>query len=103
MLKPMDVVTKSRVRTTHSIAATANENPYERASSGARARLRRLSWQCTFLLLYRISPRPFHRWRAMILRVFGAKMGRGCHFYPAAKVWAPWNLVCEGYCAPADG
>jgi len=99
----MDVVTKPRERTTHSIAASAHENPYERASFSLRDRLRRLIWQCSYLLLYRVSPRPFHTWRAMILRVFGAKIGRGCHFYPAAKVWAPWTLVCEDYCTLADG
>lgn len=39
----------------------------------------------------------------MLLRVFGAKIGPGCHFYPAGKVWAPWNLVCEDCCTLADG
>ncbi len=31
----------------------------------------------------------------MLLRLFGAKLGPACHFYPKSKVWAPWNLVCE--------
>lgn len=39
----------------------------------------------------------------MLLRLFGAKMGSGCHFYPSGKVWAPWNLVCEDCCTLADG
>jgi len=38
----------------------------------------------------------------MLLRIFGAKMGRGCHFYPSGVVWAPWNLVCEDCCTLAD-
>jgi putative colanic acid biosynthesis acetyltransferase WcaF len=38
----------------------------------------------------------------MLLRLFGAKMGPGCHFYPGGKVWAPWNLICEDCCTLAD-
>jgi putative colanic acid biosynthesis acetyltransferase WcaF len=58
-------------------------------------RLARLAWNTCWALLYRSSPRPCHAWRAMLLRLFGAKMGAACHFYPKSKVWAPWNLVCE--------
>jgi len=43
-----------------------------------------------------------HAWRSMLLRIFGAKMGPGCHFYPSGRVWAPWNLVCEDCCTLAD-
>ncbi len=25
------------------------------------------------------------------------------HFYPASRVWAPWNLVCADHVAAADG
>jgi putative colanic acid biosynthesis acetyltransferase WcaF len=39
----------------------------------------------------------------MLLRVFRAKMGPACHFYPKAKIWAPWNLVCEDRASVADG
>ncbi len=30
-------------------------------------------------------------------------MGPGCHFYPASKVWAPWNLICADQVTAADG
>jgi putative colanic acid biosynthesis acetyltransferase WcaF len=54
-------------------------------------------------LFYRLSPRPLHAWRAMLLRLFGARLGPDCHFYPRSKVWAPWNLVCADHVAAADG
>jgi putative colanic acid biosynthesis acetyltransferase WcaF len=60
-----------------------------------RNRMARLLWSACWALLYRPSPRPCHAWRAALLRVFGAQLGPGCHFYPKSKVWAPWNLVCE--------
>jgi len=50
-------------------------------------------WGVVWLLLYRPSPRPFHGWRRMLLRTFGAKIGRGAMPYPSAVIWAPWNLV----------
>jgi len=43
-----------------------------------------------------------HAWRSMLLRVFGASIGPGCHFYPSGIVWAPWNLVSEDCCTLAD-
>lgn len=28
----------------------------------------------------------------MLLRLFGAKIGKGAHPHPSARIWAPWNL-----------
>jgi putative colanic acid biosynthesis acetyltransferase WcaF len=44
-----------------------------------------------------------HGWRASLLRAFGAKLGPHCRFYPASRIWAPWNLVCEDAVIVADG
>jgi putative colanic acid biosynthesis acetyltransferase WcaF len=66
-------------------------------------RLRRLFWNITWLLLFRPSPRPAHAWRAFLLKLFGARLGPDCHIYPAARIWAPWNLVCADHVAIADG
>ena len=30
-------------------------------------------------------------------------MGPNCHFYPASKIWAPWNLICADQVTAADG
>jgi putative colanic acid biosynthesis acetyltransferase WcaF len=87
----------------HKIVAKADDNPYHRASFSRSNRLARLLWQFVYLLLYRGSPRLFHGWRSALLRLFGAKLGPGCHFYPSGKVWAPWNLVCEDCCTLANG
>lgn len=87
---------------THQVVRRQDENPYHRASFGLGNRMARLLWQCAYVLLYRPSPRPLHAWRSMLLRLFGAKMGGGCHFYPSGRVWAPWNLICEDCCTLAD-
>lgn len=87
----------------HQIASDLCANPYHRASFGFGHRLARLLWQAVYLLVYRLSPRPFHAWRSLLLRLFGAKMGHGCHFYPSGRIWAPWNLICEDCCTLGDG
>jgi len=92
-----------RERAVHNIAVSAKGNPYHRPSFILKNRLARLLWRAVYLLLYRTSPRPMYAWRSMLLRLFGAKMGPGCHFYPGGKVWAPWNLSCEDCCTLADG
>jgi len=98
----MSFSTRPRERTMHQIPSGAGDNPYLRDSFSWKHRLARLLWQAAYLFLYRLSPRPLHAWRASLLRLFGAQMGPGCHFYPSGKVWAPWNLICEECCTLAD-
>ncbi len=90
-------------RTADYRAAEAGADAYTRPAFSLSNRLRRLVWNICWRLLYRLSPRPFHAWRAMLLRAFGATLGPDCHFYPASRVWAPWNLVCADHVAAADG
>jgi putative colanic acid biosynthesis acetyltransferase WcaF len=70
------------------------DDPYLRPSFSVSNRMGRLAWSIIWMLLFRPSPRPFHSWRAFLLRGFGAKLGPNCHFYPRSRVWAPWNLEC---------
>jgi putative colanic acid biosynthesis acetyltransferase WcaF len=58
-------------------------------------RLLRLGWGIVYACLFRPSPRPFHAWRRFLLRSFGARLGPNTFIYPTARVWAPWNLICE--------
>ena len=63
----------------------------------------RVLWSFFYFIFFRFSPRPLHKWRAVILRIFGAKVGKGVHVYPKVIIWAPWNLVLEDYCGIANG
>ena len=82
---------------------TGNADAYLRPAFPRSVRMKRLAWNLVWTLLYRLSPRPFHGWRTMLLRAFGATMGPHCHFYPKSKVWAPWNLICDDQVTAADG
>jgi putative colanic acid biosynthesis acetyltransferase WcaF len=66
-------------------------------------RVARAVWGIAHLLLIRWTPRPCHAWRALVLRIFGAKLGRNCHVYAKAVIWAPWNLEAGDECGVADG
>ena len=85
------------------ISAETADDPYLRPAFRSGDRVRRLAWNICWVLFYRMTPRPLHNWRAQVLRAFGAKLGPNCHFYPGAKVWAPWNLDCSDQVTAADG
>jgi putative colanic acid biosynthesis acetyltransferase WcaF len=85
------------------ISPVTAADPYQRPAFSLQNRLRRLLWNICWLIFYRTSPRPFHAWRSMLLRLFGATMGPNCHFYPASRVYAPWNLTCADAVAAGDG
>ena len=55
-------------------------------------------WICIF----RPTPRIFHNWRVMLLRLFGAKMAQGTKVFPSARIWAPWNLRMEEFSTLSD-
>ena len=57
-----------------------------------RNKIYRVLWKSVWLLLFRPTPRSFHAWRCLLLRSFGAKLGKAVRPYPSARIWAPWNL-----------
>lgn len=56
------------------------------------AKLRRLLWSIIQSTLYRCSFHTCSRWRAFLLRLFGAKIGRRCTIRRTSKVYYPWLL-----------
>lgn len=77
-------------------------DPYLRASTSLSNRLGRLMWGFACIILFRFSFRTMHRWRAFVLKLFGAKIGYGCRIYRKAVIWAPWNLICEDHVLIGD-
>lgn len=64
-------------------------SPLSRKNKAAR-----LVWDVVWALLFRPSPRVGlgFAWRRFLLRLFGARIGRGASVYPSCRIWAPWNL-----------
>lgn len=59
-----------------------------------RNKLARIAWSVVWALLFQPSPRISlgFGWRRFLLRLFGARIGRGANIYPSCRIWAPWNL-----------
>lgn len=61
-------------------------------------KLKRLIWNvCCFFLFRPFAGPLFCRWRNVVLRMFGAKVGDGCRISNSAVIWAPWNLEIGRY------
>lgn len=54
--------------------------------------LLRAIWNVTWLLLAAWTPPQLHRWRRLLLNLFGAKIARGARVYGSARIWYPPNL-----------
>lgn len=51
-----------------------------------------LIWQLVQATLFGLSPRPLYAWRSFLLRLFGAKIGRGVEIRPTSRIAFPWKL-----------
>jgi putative colanic acid biosynthesis acetyltransferase WcaF len=61
--------------------------PYPRAEL-----LRRWIWLFFQSTLFRWSPRPFHGFRAFLLRLFGAEINGPVVIFPTVRIMFPWRL-----------
>lgn len=58
----------------------------------ARHRLARTLWSLTWTLLAAWTPAPLHRWRILLLRLFGAEVAWTASVYGSARIWYPRHL-----------
>lgn len=72
-------------------------DPFTGPSFTLLHRVVRQLWTATWLLAFRPSPRFVYPWRNVLLRLYGARLGRHVHFHPSVRVWAPWNLRVGDY------
>jgi putative colanic acid biosynthesis acetyltransferase WcaF len=57
-----------------------------------RETLCRMLWSAAYPF-FRFSPRPFFAWRRLLLRMFGATVGRQVNIYSSARIYFPWHLT----------
>jgi len=71
---------------------------------GLRNKIGRVMWAVVYHLLFRpFRPACFRRWRNLLLRLFGARIGKHSTVHATAVVWAPWNLEMGDFTAVAPG
>lgn len=67
-------------------------------------KVKRGLWVLVWLLFFRPTPRGiFNGWRLFLLRLFGARIGRGSKVAASCFVWAPWNLEMGEFSVLGDG
>jgi putative colanic acid biosynthesis acetyltransferase WcaF len=59
-------------------------------------------WWLVQSTLFAMSPQAMYGWRAWLLRLFGAKIGRGAIIRPSAKIAYPWKLTIGDHCHIGD-
>jgi putative colanic acid biosynthesis acetyltransferase WcaF len=59
-------------------------------------------WWFVQSFFFRISPQFLYEWRSFLLRLFGAKIGRGVKIRPTTKITYPWNLEIGDHCWVGD-
>ncbi len=59
-------------------------------------------WWLAQATLFALSPQPLYGWRAWLLRLFGARIGRRTVIRPSVKIPYPWKLTIGDYCHIGD-
>ena len=52
--------------------------------------------------VFALTPRPLWGIRNLLLRLYGARIGRNVHIFPTVRISMPWNLVIEDDSAIGD-
>jgi putative colanic acid biosynthesis acetyltransferase WcaF len=55
--------------------------------------LHRAVWNLTWLAFAAWTPPQAHRWRRLLLNLFGARIAPGARVYGSARIWYPPNLT----------
>jgi putative colanic acid biosynthesis acetyltransferase WcaF len=58
-------------------------------------RIYRALWNATWLIFAAWTPPPLHRWRILLLRLFGADVAWSALVYGSARIWYPPLLKME--------
>ena len=67
-----------------------------------RELLGRALWETVGKTLFALSPRPLWGARRVILRAFGAQVGRDVHILPSVKIAIPWNLELQHFASVGE-
>jgi len=70
-----------------------------KSSSKMRGKLKRLLWEIAWSVAGRITPRwCLNGWRCTLMRMFGARVGRGCIMRNTVSCWRPDNVMLGDNC-----
>ena len=64
--------------------------------------LKRFLWSCVQVPFWPKMPRVLSPLRIALLRLFGARIGRGC-VVGSVRIWIPWHLELDDFATVANG
>ena len=73
-------------------SAGGDTTAYESSPWTLGEKVKRALWMTARATLFRTSFHNWYGWRRLILRAFGARLGRNVRIRPTANVEIPWNL-----------
>lgn len=77
-----------------SVLDASKSRPLEGGASFSLGnRLFRVLWGLAWLALCRFTPPPLHKWRRLVLSLFGANVHPTARIHASAAIWHPRNLT----------
>lgn len=70
-----------------------------------KSKFLRAMWNVVWAVFAKWTPehsRLFNMWRVLLLKLFGAKVGKCCVVKSSCEVWQPWNLTMGDYVALSE-
>lgn len=92
-----EAVGKATTKMNTNIEANRQQRNYSRAEM-----LRRIGWVLG-QGFFRCSPRPCFAFRRVLLRLYGARIGRQVNVYPTARIEMPWLLSIGDWSSVGEG
>ena len=65
--------------------------------------LKRFFWYYTNRLFFQSYWLPSSSLKVFLLKMFGAKVGKGCNIKPGVNIKYPWKLIIGNYCWIGEG
>jgi putative colanic acid biosynthesis acetyltransferase WcaF len=81
---------------------TASVADRHRSPWTLKQKIGRVLWGIVQSTIFKMPPRNFFAWRAMLLRLFGGKIGQHVHIRPTVKISIPWHLEIGDHTAIGD-
>lgn len=63
-----------------------------KVDNSKKEKIKIILWRITWFLFFRPTFTFMSPWRIFLLRLFGAKFGKGCYVSPAVSFYKPWNV-----------
>jgi len=80
----------------------ATEADRHRSPWSTKQKIGRVLWALVQATLFRCSPHNLFAWRAMLLRMFGAKLGSHVQIRSSVSIIIPWHLEIADHTAIGD-